>query len=92
MCKSPYRCGPGFFPEWVRAILSVRFNPACAAHDNSYEAGLRSREEIDEQFLDDMLVLAGWNPFWILVAYAYYAAARIGGGSRYDSYRDGEGS
>ena len=85
---SKYRCGPGFFPEWLRRILSVRFNLACAAHDASYEAGGAPKEAIDRKFLSNMLQLAGWNPFWIMMVYVYYAVARLFGRCRYQERSD----
>ena len=85
---SKYRCGPGWFPEWLRRILSVRFNLACAAHDIAYEKDGLSKKEADQQFLSNMLELAGRSPFWILMAYVYYAVARAFGHLRYGS-RDG---
>jgi len=81
--ESQYRCGPGWFPEWMRRILSVRFNLACAAHDSAYAAGVDSREAIDRKFLSNMLELAGWNPFWILMAYLYFAVALAFGRGQY---------
>jgi hypothetical protein len=76
-------------PEWLRRILSVRFNPACSAHDSAYGAGLMTQEEADRKFLKDMKELAGWNPFWYLMAYLYYFAARSPfGRSRYASSED----
>ena len=81
--RSPCRCGPGCFPEWLRRILSVRFNSACRDHDDAYGDAVLPQKVIDKKFLADMLRLAGWNPFWILVAYFYYAVARIFGHWRY---------
>jgi len=78
-------------PEWMRRVLSCKFNSACAAHDSAYSAGLMSREEIDRKFLKDMLILAGPNPFCVLMAYAYYLMARIGGKSRYQRSDIGKG-
>lgn len=88
--RSPHRCGPGFFPEWVRRVLSIPFNESCAAHDEAYEEGVWPQEDIDSQFLEDMLSQAGRNPFLWLLAHAYYLMARLGGHLRYQSYRDGE--
>ena len=87
---SPYRCGPGWMPEWMRRLLSIRFNSACAAHDSAYQAGLVSKRESDRKFLSNMIGLAGWNPFWYLMAYVYHWAALTFGGSRYTSSREDE--
>lgn len=86
---SDARCGPGWFPEWLRRVLSTRFNLACAVHDDAYGVGALPREEIDKKFLENMLELAGWNPFWILTAYLYYAVARVFGPLRYGGSSDG---
>ena len=76
--KSPHRCGPGFFPEPLRAILSIPFNDSCTIHDDEYGKGERDQGEIDREFLQNMKEQAGWNPFLWVLAHMYYLGARLG--------------
>ena len=81
-----YYCGPNWenFPGWARRILSYKFNASCRVHDLDYRATSKyTQKEADRRFLRHMLKQAGWNPFWILVAYAYYIATRILGWTRF---------
>lgn len=80
---SPHRCGPGWMPEALRRVLSVRFNPACAQHDRDYQSGEGGRAEADARFLDHMLELADGSWWWRFLAHAYYRAARLFGASRW---------
>ena len=73
------RCGVGI------AYLPVdsEFTPGCAAHDNLYSnpayQASNPRSRADRVLLDQLLIVAGRNPFKRAAAYAMYYAARLFG-------------
>jgi hypothetical protein len=69
-------------PEFV-------FHGACNEHDDDYEKGEISRKEADQKFLSNMKAAARkrpwyYRPFYFGMAYVYYGAVRVRGGSRYN--------
>jgi hypothetical protein len=69
-----------WLPDWIKRILSYKFNASCRVHDLDYRAPAKyTQYEADRRFLDNMLKQAGWNPFWIMMAYAYYWMTRLMG-------------
>lgn len=61
-----------------------RFIEACKVHDALYEDRIQGKptpslKEVDGQFLDQMLSIAGKNPLLIAKAYIYWGLARVWG-------------
>lgn len=56
------------------------FGPACDVHDEDYTSNPAqlTRRQADRRFLLNMLALAD-SPWEYLLAWAYYAAVRVGG-------------
>lgn len=75
------RCGVGAFSTGD----SDPFKFACDWHDRAYvtkeaKKSILSRKQVDEQFLKQMLLIAGERKGLRLRAYSYYYAARLFGG------------
>lgn len=81
-------CGP--WEGTFNHLVPQDFAPACRVHDEDYTSNPRAltRAEADRRFLARMLELADGKPLAVLMAWAFYAAVRVGGG-RY--WRGGEG-
>lgn len=72
-------CGP--WEDGLNVAVPQDFAPACRIHDEDYTSNPRAltRAEADRRFLGHMLALAGASWIRRLMAYAFYAAVRIGG-------------
>lgn len=58
MIEHDCHCGPGWFPKWLKRVLSKRFNGACAVHDYEYRLQEIGKWESDEKFLDAMIQMS----------------------------------
>lgn len=81
MSGKKYYCGPSwrYFPDWLRRILSYKFNESCKIHDQDYSSGKLTKEEADQKFLENMLKQAEGSSFWTSMAHAYYRATKMFG-------------
>ena len=77
--KGKYYCGAWWTPEWVRRILSIRFNASCKVHDLDYATTRFSREEADARFLLHTIRQAKSSIFWKVVAIIFYISVRLMG-------------
>lgn len=73
----PYYCGAYYFPEFVRKILSLKFNMACKLHDRlykykSFNGKPVTRKEADKIFYIYMMRLSGENKLLQMKARIYY--------------------
>lgn len=76
--KHDYHCGPFWFPEWLKRILSKKFNDACAYHDEQYEKQNLPKDYIDDVWLGMMIDRSGtkWD---LVVAYTFFSIMVIFG-------------
>lgn len=75
-------CGSGWLEMFIPdKPFRFDFTYACMRHDTFYQdpRGM-SREDIDKQFLADMLNVVGDSALGKITAYAYYGAVRLAGG------------
>lgn len=84
MKKQKYSCGYENSPKWLRRILSYKFDCCCQDHDKDYEKETKlTQSQADVKFRDCMRKKAGKNLFWILIAWIFYLAVKIGGKKAY---------
>lgn len=79
-----YYCGPCGAPEWLRRILSYKFNASCKVHDLDYGTHRFSRHDSDMRFFGNMIKQANGSLFWEIVAVIYFMTARICGGKHWE--------
>ena len=72
-----YYCGPKYFPQWLRKILSKKFNAACEFHDKGYSLGA-DRWKSDKCLLAEMIVVSD-STIDVLRAVLYYLVVRTFG-------------
>lgn len=80
MCGTGNACGPWWLHKSLRAELSRHFNPACGIHDLKYQNKIGTRKQVDKEFLEHMLRIAGDDKRLRRWAYTFYYSVRIGGG------------
>ena len=79
-----YYCGPYWFPEWARKLLSCPFNRACELHDMMYASKYVSRQDADIIFLEEMLRISKGRFLHEVYACVLFIMVRIGGKLSWD--------
>ena len=73
-------CGPGWFPQGIKRILSKKFNVACQHHDQEYRLQTKSKPHADSLFFNEMLELCQCKKD-VLNATLMFIAVKLGGWS-----------
>lgn len=74
-----YHCGPSWAPEWLKKILSYKFNASCKIHDLDYTTTKYTRKEADVRFLYHMMRQAEGSILWESMAILYFMIVRFFG-------------
>jgi hypothetical protein len=79
-----YHCGYKDSPEWLRKILSIKFNASCKIHDMDYnKKSPYSKLQADLRFLEHCIRQAQDSKFWLFMAYLGFFIVRFLGDKAY---------
>lgn len=79
-----YHCGYKESPEWLRKLMSYKFNASCLIHDLDYRPNTKfSQLQADLRFLEHTLRQAKDSKFWVVMAYVFFFVVRIMGKKAY---------